>query len=419
MRLRRLLPFLLLATTSALRAADPPAKADTPAKDDSPGERIYSTSLTCKIADKILAGPGKDKSYLFPAKPFLDTYDRRDSWKSNQDALGELIGQMSCTKPGKAKDGTDITVAVDLTKRDAAFTFVFVDKDGAAHRLVYSRVFRPDFQSKRLVGHSLFDLHLIFKNPDEEEVRSQYAGAAVPNPLIGGIATLVSTVAGAFSKSTLFYGELIALTFDPTTVQAVTGNLLIVPTELERSNITIQDSKITVPSDDEATPLTRALLTTEKVAMTTKYLFAPPTTAEVGLGAALIAGVSLNQPAKVDSSTKNLVDDTPTTPMTYVAFNWRPWGFDESRSVPKFREAFRIVLGPTLTPNPGFALGVGLSPPFRSILRTVSIQVGYSVMLANVLRTEDTLGKPPNIKEHQTRRGAMGAAFIGIGYGLM
>ncbi len=149
-----------------------------------------------------------------------------------------------------------------------------------------------------------------------------------------------------------------------------------------------------------------------KMPVTSRTTFAPLTKVDLGLGVALILKTSLNQQAKVDSS-KNLVDDTPSTLLTYAALNWRPWGYDETTLRPTAREQFRIVAGLALTPSPGVVLGAGWSPQF---LRTVSVSAGYGVLLTNVLRRGDALGTSPHDPGHPTRRGALGVLFGGIGY---
>lgn len=476
-RSRLLLVLFLLVSALAVAAADEP-----------PAQPIGKTLLTCAPTIGAL-----------DVGPFLQGYDKRDQWKatpkgirekSTQDALGELVGRLTCSAEGGKLVFTN----------DDVFTFLFFDGD-RARRVTYQGRYTPDYHGLRLVGRRLFDIRLCFHAAEEcpnsniFSVSTEYSGSPVPNPLIGGISGLLKTFIGAYSKSTLFLP--VGLDGGPV-LGSVQAYRVDVPDELARANITIQDylptsvstevtesedrtivresakkettttkgmsstksstvekdrkvdtekntvieksktvEKATKPGpekdtviENEKTTLTQKSTKTVSSAspqtsdkgkgsliLTGKYLYAPATRVEVGLGAGLNLGTSLNIPAKVDAS-KNLVDDTPTTPVTYVAFNWRPWGYDESTLKPSFGEAARIVIGPTLTPNPGVAVGVGLSPFWWPSLRPFSIQGGYAVMLANVLRSNDVLGAPPTDRDRQTKRGALGALFLGIGYGL-
>jgi hypothetical protein len=149
---------------------------------------------------------------------------------------------------------------------------------------------------------------------------------------------------------------------------------------------------------------------------TTQYAVAPLTHFVLGLGAGGLGRASLNQPAKIDAS-KNLVGDSPTGLLTFVAVDWHPSGYDETTVRPRCGELAKVVGGVTLTPNAGLLLGLGYNFPF---LRSVGLVGGYSFLLANVLQRGDLLGMPPSAAHagSPTRRGVVGAPFLALSYGL-
>lgn len=147
---------------------------------------------------------------------------------------------------------------------------------------------------------------------------------------------------------------------------------------------------------------------------TTQYAVAPLTRVDIGLGTGVVLTTSLNRPVKVDSS-KNLADDQPTTLLTFAALNYHPGGYDETTILPGGRELFRIFGGISLTPNPGLVVGTGYG--VRQ-LRGLAIVGGFGVLLANVLRSGDTVGIMPRNPGSPSRRGAMGILFVGVGYTL-
>jgi hypothetical protein len=153
---------------------------------------------------------------------------------------------------------------------------------------------------------------------------------------------------------------------------------------------------------------------TTPVASATQYVVAPLTQVDIGLGTGVIFGTSLNRPVKVDSS-KNLVDDQPTTLLTFASLNYHPGGYDETTILPRAGELFRLFGGIALTPNPGVVAGLGYGIPK---LRGLAVTAGGGVLLANLLRRGDTVGIPPRTDGKPTRRGALGIWFIGIGYSL-
>ena len=153
---------------------------------------------------------------------------------------------------------------------------------------------------------------------------------------------------------------------------------------------------------------------TMPIVISTQYVVAPLTQVDIGLGTGVILGTSLNRPVKVDSS-KNLVDDQPTTLLTFASLNYHPGGYDETTILPRASELFRLFGGIALTPNPGVVAGLGYGIPK---LRGLAVTAGGGVLLANLLRRGDTVGIPPKTDGKPTRRGALGIWFIGIGYSL-
>jgi hypothetical protein len=149
---------------------------------------------------------------------------------------------------------------------------------------------------------------------------------------------------------------------------------------------------------------------------------APPTPYTLGrytrfgfsLGAAVLGHPQLNTPAKVTTAsattTSTLLPDNPTTPLTFIAFDVH-WPYDETRFSPSFAERLRAFFGVALTPDLGAVGGVGVG-----IVRGLSIEVGYSVLLAHALARGEQLSSPEVILHDPTPRKAVGAFFAGIGY---
>jgi hypothetical protein len=148
---------------------------------------------------------------------------------------------------------------------------------------------------------------------------------------------------------------------------------------------------------------------------------APPTAYTLGrftrfgfsLGTAALGHPQLNTPAKVTTSataTSKLLPDNPTTPLTFIAFDIH-WPYDETRFSPSFAERSRAFFGVALTPDLGVVGGVGVG-----IVRGLSVEVGYSVLLAHTLARGEQLSSPEVILHDPTPRKAVGAFFAGIGY---
>ena len=145
-----------------------------------------------------------------------------------------------------------------------------------------------------------------------------------------------------------------------------------------------------------------------------QYNVAPLTLIDIGVGTSVVLKTGLNRPVKVDAS-KNLVNDPPSTLLTFIALNYHPGGFDETTLLPSGRELFRLFGGVALTPNPGVIAGIGYGVPE---LRGLSVVAGGGVLLSNVLRRGDVIGGPPRTDGRQTFRGGLGVLFVGIGYSL-
>jgi hypothetical protein len=86
-------------------------------------------------------------------------------------------------------------------------------------------------------------------------------------------------------------------------------------------------------------------------------------------------------------------------------------GYDETALVPTRTECLpRLVFGAVLTPNPGLWAGFGVTAPWAD-LRHLSLNAGYTVMLATV--PVGSLSRAT-----KTRRGALGAWIVQVGYGF-
>jgi hypothetical protein len=360
-----------------------------------PGLDLPSETLPCKLKTGALKNP----------LALLKNLGSESHWTETQTTLRELIRNTACTG--------DTKLALD-----ASSSYSFLIRYGTYSRRVIVHSRDPNFGGTRLFGTTLYDVQIQLTSekapsPKDKIHAARYLGNPAPNPLIGSISKAVGMVSSAYGKLTLFSPAMATQTVTVASVKVVK---IDIPEYLHRAYITIQDYELDKASSESIQAGSAPW--PDKPSFSEKDYLAPLTYAEIGLGIGLIGATGLHQPAKVDSTTKTLVDDTPSTLLTYVAVNWRPWGFDESRREPTAAEAWRIVIGPALTPNPGVVLGVGWSPTFSPVLRSLSIQVGYGVLLANVLRTNDSLGAPPHDSGRQTRRSALGAVFLGVGYGL-
>lgn len=148
----------------------------------------------------------------------------------------------------------------------------------------------------------------------------------------------------------------------------------------------------------------------------TTYTFGPLTHWSFGLGAGAVFHPNLNQQVKLSGTT--LVDDPLNGVFTSVNVYHNLWlfsdGYDETTPTPQWtRESPRFVLGAVLTPNPGLFAGLGFALPFVDV-RNVLLNAGYAVMLATVPVGNEQVGANPA----KTRRGALGAWAVQVGYGF-
>jgi hypothetical protein len=144
--------------------------------------------------------------------------------------------------------------------------------------------------------------------------------------------------------------------------------------------------------------------------LSTQYTFGRLTRWAFSLGIGPILSTDLNVPVKGGmsaSSTPTLVRDNPTTPLTWIALDYHPWRYDETRYSPTFSERFRFFGGFALTPDAGVVVGAGIG-----LVRGLTVEAGYGVLLATVLPRNEQL----NTMNTKTRRGALGVPFVGIGY---
>jgi len=322
---------------------------------------------------------------------------KKDDWETFQKTAAGIVKDLKC------EGGTALPAA-----DDAWYFFLFPEIREVSGREALQVTYRralvhsapsPAFQSTRIIfDHdiALYDVHITpYKDgaPPGPMVDTDYTATPVEDPVVGGIKKALALVVANWQNLGFAKGWA-----PPQPKFKVSVTKLELPSGLDRASITLKDSVEDASATGSST-----------------YYLAPLTYLEIGLGAAYITRTALNQAAKVDSS-MNLVDATPTTLLTYVAANWRPWGYDESVRRRDWRQDFRLAIGPALTPNPGFVFGVGYAP--WASLRPISIQAGFGILLVNVLRGGDALGKPPQNPAHPTKRGGLGVWFIGLGYGL-
>jgi hypothetical protein len=404
---------LLFAAVLASTAVAEEAKPDTGG-----GVPLYREAVVCQ--DTLVP----ETEYKTLVKDYYGV--GKADWGLFQKAALKIINRLVCG--GK----------LFQAPHDAWYFFLFpevhhVGNNSATEvsRIIYHRALVHTgplyaFPSTRIMydhDMTLYDIHLAAYTTDRAStlpVDTEYTATLAPNPLIGAVKKAVALVVASWPSEMAgatpvapqkVAPEKAAPPAVPEGKYKVCLTRLDLPFGLHRATITLKDSVRDTPA---AAPKPLSVKNVSVPGSSTYYL-APLTYLEIGLGAAYITRTALNQAAKVDSS-MNLVDATPTTLLTYVAANWRPWGYDESDRRPSFEQDFRIVIGPALTPNPGFVFGVGFAP--APSLRPLSIQAGFGILLANVLRSGDTLGKTPQNPAHTTKRGGLGVWFIGLGYGL-
>lgn len=106
----------------------------------------------------------------------------------------------------------------------------------------------------------------------------------------------------------------------------------------------------------------------------------------------------------------NLVSDPPSGALTFVAADIHPKAFDETTLSPTAAERFRFFSGIALTPDTGFVVGAG-----ESLIRGLTLEVGYAWLLGNVVSSNAEFGVPANsmTKPH---RGFFRAPFVAFGY---
>lgn len=111
---------------------------------------------------------------------------------------------------------------------------------------------------------------------------------------------------------------------------------------------------------------------------------------------------------KVDGG--KLVSDPLGRAMTAVVLNVHP-RFNPKAPTMERGERWRGFAGAVLTPNLGLCLGAGYG-----ILRSLSINAGYALLVVPTLRTGDELDAPPSDGRRPLRAGPAHVAFIGLGY---
>lgn len=365
---------------------------------------------------------------------FVESYYglEKGSWQSFQDSAARIIGGLVCERSLLRSPASDPWYFV-------LFPEIRVLPGSEVRQITYRRAVvhsapSPAFQSTRIVYGKLIVLYDVHITPEKEApVDTEYTATPVGDPVIGGIKKALGLVVANWQNAIPFgvKSQSADVKAPPEEIAfAVSVTKIELPFGLDRASITLKDATrassapasrtstaMSSSGDHSAKKVVVEDLTADEVSVpgSSAYYLAPLTKFEIGLGAGYVTRTALNQAAKVDSSMK-LVDATPTTLLSYVAANWRPWGYDESDRRASFRQDFRIVIGPALTPDPGFVFGLGYAP--AASLRPLSIQAGFGILLSDVLRSGDTLGNLPQDSAHPTKRGGLGVWFIGLGYGL-
>ncbi|HSY48687.1 MAG TPA: hypothetical protein VLC46_07750 [Thermoanaerobaculia bacterium] len=144
---------------------------------------------------------------------------------------------------------------------------------------------------------------------------------------------------------------------------------------------------------------------TTQLPLTTTYTYGPLTQWSLGLGGGAMAHYWHRQVKAGTPEGTAVTDDPPSGAFTSVNVYWSHKGYDEDTDKPSDGEIYRWVCGAILTPDPG--VFVGRSRAFRAA-RNVTLNVGYAIMSAPI---------EGNTKL-RSKRGALGAFIVGLGYGF-
>jgi hypothetical protein len=361
-------------------------------QDSGTGNLVYIASQPVKCT------PSEEPKEL---KDLEAAYAKGD-WTDTRLKLNALIKvvRSTCQLDLLDKNGVGVYLVSFLRTEEAAQPAIVRLAAPAANDMSYQPY------NARLIPRTapplIFDIRFT---PGLIPIATAYNGTPLPNPLAGSLSKFVSTVVSGIGKSPLLpFTDLKPLINKAGEGSVLTVNRLMIPDGWSRFSLSVQDKAL--PNSDPKAPKIDPL--------TTKYTYGPGTRWDLGLGAAFPVTTFGNKPVKVDSS-KALASDQPTGLLTYAAAYWHWTPYDETAPVATTAEQNKVFVGIALTPDPGLVLGYAWSP---AALRSISIHIGGGALLANVLQSGDHIGSEPTRAGHPTRRGALGVAFLGLGYSL-
>ena len=146
--------------------------------------------------------------------------------------------------------------------------------------------------------------------------------------------------------------------------------------------------------------------------LSTQYTFGKLTRWSFSLGVGGTFPPFGNKPAKVVTNpdmTKSLESDPQSPTLTFVAVDFHPIRYDETKFSPTRAERFRFFGGIALTPKVGLVGGVGYS-----LIRGLTLEGGFAALLSNVVSADTKFGAP-DVKV-ETHRGFYYVPFLALGY---
>jgi len=183
--------------------------------------------------------------------------------------------------------------------------------------------------------------------------------------------------------------------------------------ELRRVNLPLARAKIDV-NDDLTIPQVTPTIPPKPTKLTQKTGYLNVPSQHIGLTA--IAGVMLSvrqgSRVKVGNDGK-LTQDPLSGAISVASVNIHPVAYNLSATRLTMPERLSLFLGPVLTPEFGLAAGGSIA-----LIRGVSLNVGYSVLRINTLRSGDSLDQKPTNKDHPFGNGYARVFFFGLGYNV-
>jgi hypothetical protein len=146
----------------------------------------------------------------------------------------------------------------------------------------------------------------------------------------------------------------------------------------------------------------------------TSYTFGNRTTVTFGLSVGAVIHTQLNDSVTISSGT--LVENPPNGVMTSVNVYWAfLGGYDETTITPTCSEKKpRLTAGIVLTPDVGGFVGFAIPLAYWPLTRSLSVNLGYAIMVANVPVGNAKAGDTGAAAV--TRRGAIGGFAAALGY---